>query len=847
MNKIGRYQIHGQLGGGGMAVVYRAYDPPFRREVAIKVMASHFLHDPQFRQRFQREAQVIAALQHPAIVPVYDFGEQNGQPYLVMALMQGGSLADRLQGRTMSLAEASYFLERIAPALDLAHQTGIVHRDLKPDNILFDQQDNPYLADFGIAKLIQETSMRLSQTGLVIGTPFYMSPEQARGEKNIDGQSDIYSLGAILFEMLTGQRPYDADTPAGFIYKHIHEPVPNIRAIQPNLPLGAETVIEKAMAKNREERYATASEMAAALKAITEGKASTVPTRSWARQWALWGSVVALLVVVLTTMMLIMSGGGGTDEPKATTGSDGETNTPESVAVAPTSTEEFISPTPMSTKTAVPTETETAISTEPETAVPTEPEVPVAPTSTHTPVPPTAAAPSEAAGESPPASTTPIDEVEPNESAETGQELATIGAANPINGAVNSAGDIDWFSFSAEPGKSYVVELFHVDLSLATEGGNCNGYNYSGIGLKIYSPSLSEVKTQCKPSGAGNVQTTVQFRPETSGRHHIQLIANADNAVGHYSLRVLPEYSDANAWWDESNFEPNNQAYQALEMTLGAANALTSRIEARDGSYHTNFADVDWYRFNAQAGQSYVLELFNVDISLTTEGENCNGYSYQGVGLKVYNPSVSEEVATECEPSGSQNVQSIVQFRTESSGWYHIQVIPNANNVVGRYSIRILPKYDDPNASWDESTFEPNNQAPQAVEITPNQAFASTIGTRDGNYVTNFVDVDWYRFEAVGGQSYLVELFNVDSTLTDPEGENCYGYNQRGIGIQVYDSTVIGNPKQEPLAEECVPNGSGEVHNRLQFQAETTGTYHIWLIPNSNSAFGNYEIRVLSE
>lgn len=326
MNQINRYQITAQLGHGGMAVVYRAYDPQFKREVAIKVMATHFLHDPQFRQRFQREAQVIARLQHPAIVPVYDFGEQNGQPYLVMALMSGGSLADRLQGGTMSLAEASDFLERIAPALDLAHQNGIVHRDLKPDNILFDQQDNPYLADFGIAKLLQQTSMGLSQTGLVIGTPFYMSPEQARGEKGIDGQSDIYSLGAILFELLTGQRPYDADTPAGFIYKHIHEPVPNIHTIQPNLPLGGQAVIEKAMAKNRDERYATAREMAAALKAVAEGNVSfgqsnvqtiaeqsksTVPTRGWWQQWPVWAGVAALLVVAITAAALMMGGGGG--------------------------------------------------------------------------------------------------------------------------------------------------------------------------------------------------------------------------------------------------------------------------------------------------------------------------------------------------------------------------------------------------------------------------------------------------------------------------------------------------------------------------------------------------------
>jgi len=464
--------------------------------------------------------------------------------------------------------------------------------------------------------------------------------------------------------------------------------------------------------------------------------------------------------------------------------------------------------------------------------------------SAEAPPPAPTAAPAPSPGGAQPVSVASIDEVEPNESAETGQGLATIGAANPINGAINSPGDVDWFSFEAQPGKSYVVELFNVDLSLAAEGTNCSGL-YEGVGLKVYDPSLSKIETQCRPSGSGNVQSIVQFRTETSGRYHIQVIPNAGNVVGNYALRVLPEYSDANAWWDESTFEPNNRAYQALEITPGQANALTSEIEARDGGYHTNFVDVDWYRFNAQAGKSYVVELFNVDISLATEGGNCSGL-YEGVGLNVYNPSLSEKVATECRPSGAGNVQSIVQFRTESSGWYHIQVIPNANSVVGRYNIRVLPQYDDPNASWDESTLEPNNLAPQAVEITPNQALTSAIGARDGNYITNAVDVDWYRFNAIGGQSYAIELFNVDSTLTDPEGGNCSGLYQ-GVGLRVHDSSIISNPRANYLATECDPNGTGEVHNRLQFRPETTGVYHILLIPNADSASGNYSIRVLGE
>lgn len=283
MNQLNRYQIIGQIGSGAMAVVYRAYDPQFKREVAIKVMSSRTLHDSQFRQRFEREAQVMAGLQHPAIVPVYDFGEENGQPYLVMALISGGSLADRFLEGAFLPAQALFLIESLAPALDLAHQKGVIHRDVKPTNILFDQQGNPYLMDFGLARLLNTTTIAPSKT--VVGTPFYISPEQARGEKMIDGRSDIYALGIILFESLTGQRPYDADTPVAVIYKQIHEPVPNILTINPDLPSGCEVVIAKAMAKNRSERYVTASEMAAALRVVVEERGSTAQTTALTLKW----------------------------------------------------------------------------------------------------------------------------------------------------------------------------------------------------------------------------------------------------------------------------------------------------------------------------------------------------------------------------------------------------------------------------------------------------------------------------------------------------------------------------------------------------------------------------------
>ncbi len=256
-NNIDRYQIQEEIGRGGMATVLKAYDPRFQRDVAIKLLPREFLHDAQFRARFQREAQTIAALEHPAIVPVYDFGDADGQLFLVMRLMSGGSLADRLEKGPIPIAETARIFERLAPALDSAHSKGIIHRDLKPGNILFDEWSNPYLADFGIAKLIAGSSTALTATGGLVGTPAYMSPEQVRGVDKLDGRSDIYAMGVILFQMLTGKLPYNANTPIGLAFMHVNEPVPNILEANNTLPHAYQSVIGKAMAKDRNARPAT--------------------------------------------------------------------------------------------------------------------------------------------------------------------------------------------------------------------------------------------------------------------------------------------------------------------------------------------------------------------------------------------------------------------------------------------------------------------------------------------------------------------------------------------------------------------------------------------------------------
>jgi serine/threonine-protein kinase len=255
--KIGIYEVKAELGRGGMATVYRAYDSRFEREVAVKVLPQELLHaDPQFRLRFEREAKIVAQLEHSAIVPVYDVGESDGQPYFVMRYMNGGSLSERIKAGVFSIEEAIQILGAIAPALDEAHSKGIVHRDIKPSNILFDKRGNPYISDFGIAKLSQAQSGNVTGSA-IIGTPAYMAPEQAQGT-DVDGRADIYALGIILFEMLTGKQPYEADTPMAVAIKHITDPVPQIRKSNPKLPEGMEAIIQKAMAKNKENRFSSA-------------------------------------------------------------------------------------------------------------------------------------------------------------------------------------------------------------------------------------------------------------------------------------------------------------------------------------------------------------------------------------------------------------------------------------------------------------------------------------------------------------------------------------------------------------------------------------------------------------
>jgi serine/threonine-protein kinase len=275
---LGRYHLLAQIGRGGMASVYRAYDPQQDRLVAIKVLSADLAGDPRFSRRFRREAELVSQLSHPNIVPVWDYGEAEGHAYLVMPFIKVGSLADRLRRKQLTLEECTRILDQVTAALDFAHSRGVVHRDIKPSNILLDGKGNALLTDFGLAQ-IHDASMSLTGSAM-LGTPSYISPEQARGD-TVDGRADQYSLGIILFELATGVLPFDAETPMAVVIKHIQEPVPRARDVNPQVPEAIEQVILKATAKDPKHRFATMAEFnrsfKAALAHATDPEANPAP------------------------------------------------------------------------------------------------------------------------------------------------------------------------------------------------------------------------------------------------------------------------------------------------------------------------------------------------------------------------------------------------------------------------------------------------------------------------------------------------------------------------------------------------------------------------------------------
>jgi serine/threonine-protein kinase len=417
---LGKYTIEEKIGRGGMAEVYKAYQENLDRHVAVKVMHSFLIdfEEENFLKRFSREAKTMASLNHPNIVRVYDFDSFGPRShYLVMDYVSGGSLKERLEAlaaekKRMPLAQSIKIITQVADALAYAHRRDMVHRDIKPANILLDKNEEPYLTDFGIVKMVGGQTMGYTATGALIGTPAYMSPEQALGQPG-DKRSDLYSLGIMLFQMVTGKLPFNADTPLAVAMKHVSEPVPLPIKFNPDVPQMLQTIILQALAKEPNDRFQSAGEMVAALRQVDlSARAqpvavlpsiapaakteilppepveparrqpvepvplpiSEIPPSKGNRRWPLWvGLVVLLLAAIAVVTAVILPRLNPSNQLAAAT--TPPTISPTDTAV-PTNT---ITPTPEDTPDAVQTTiaiillTSEPQTTEPATAVATTP------------------------------------------------------------------------------------------------------------------------------------------------------------------------------------------------------------------------------------------------------------------------------------------------------------------------------------------------------------------------------------------------------------------------------------------------------------------------------------------
>jgi serine/threonine protein kinase len=279
--RLGRYRLEALLGRGGMAEVWRAVDEKLGRTVAVKVIHAAHAEDRGFVERFLREARLVASLEHPNILPVYDFGEEAGLPFLVMPWLEGGTLRDRMPGRPAPLADAAGWISQLAGALDAAHEAGILHRDVKPANVLIGKGDRLFLADFGIAKML-EAQGGLTATGMVVGTPLYMAPEQAQG-KPATPATDRYALAVIAYELLAGAPPFEGESPLSLMHQHVTDAPPALSTKVRGLPAGLDGVLAAALSKDPASRPPSCRALADAIGIYlpTGAAAAAPPTAVW--------------------------------------------------------------------------------------------------------------------------------------------------------------------------------------------------------------------------------------------------------------------------------------------------------------------------------------------------------------------------------------------------------------------------------------------------------------------------------------------------------------------------------------------------------------------------------------
>lgn len=280
---FGAFEIEAELGRGGMAIVYKAYQRDLSRHVALKVLAPHLLGDPTFVERFQGEARTAASLEHSNIVPIYEVGEVEGTPYIAMRLIEGETLAAKVaRSGQLPLNAVLSLVTQLAQALDFAHSNGVVHRDVKPTNILVDEHGRAYLADFGIARASDQS--RHTRTGALVGTPEYMSPEQVQGRPVTDA-ADRYALGVIAYELLTGRPPFQAETVASVLHAQVYETPQRLHRLRADLPSGIEGAVSRMLDKDPARRWPSGAEFAAELRNAIENPGRARDRSLRARQW----------------------------------------------------------------------------------------------------------------------------------------------------------------------------------------------------------------------------------------------------------------------------------------------------------------------------------------------------------------------------------------------------------------------------------------------------------------------------------------------------------------------------------------------------------------------------------
>ena len=362
---LGNYRLEGLLGRGGMGAVYRAYQVTMERTVALKVLPGSLAEDPRYMERFQREAKIATALEHPHIVPVYEYGTVDEVSYVAMRLLGGGSLTDRIEAHLagqvppMRLEDEADLLTRLASALDYAHRKGVIHRDIKPSNVMFDEDQNPFLVDFGIAKLLHATG--LTGTGMTMGTPPYMAPEQWKSLQPVPA-TDQYALGIMMYALLTNKMPFEAPTPFGYMNLHINETPPMPQTYRADIPPAVGTVLQKALAKDPNSRYPSVGAFAQAFDSAVRVGTRTAPIQHRTAppaptptpgtlplpyhaqtpppsgpvpaakkpgfSWMMAGGIGVTVLGILAVLFILLSGGGDDDNGGTTSGQAGSTVPP---------------------------------------------------------------------------------------------------------------------------------------------------------------------------------------------------------------------------------------------------------------------------------------------------------------------------------------------------------------------------------------------------------------------------------------------------------------------------------------------------------------------------------------